>query len=205
MTTPNAETAELRFDSTTGLIPAIVQDARSGRVLMLGYMNPEALERTRETGLVTFFSRERGRLWTKGETSGNTLELVEIRPDCDRDALLIRAIPHGPTCHTGQVSCFGDPDRFALGEVVGELFDVIEERKEKRPEGSYTVGLLDQGVPKIALKVTEEAVELGLEAVRGHERAPEEAADLLYHVLVLLSALDRTPQDVAEVLRARRR
>lgn len=194
-----------RFDSETGLVPAVVQDARSGRVLMLGYMNREALERTRETGRVTFFSRERGRLWTKGETSGNTLECVEVRADCDADALLVRAIPHGPTCHTGQVSCFGEPAAAMLGEVVGDLFRVIEQRKATRPEGSYTARLFEGGVPAIAQKVDEEAAELVAEAVGGGARPVEEASDLLYHVLVLLAALGHTPEDVARELRARRR
>lgn len=206
MTKMNAEGGPSpRFDSETGLIPAIVQDANSGRVLMLGYMSPEALEKTRETGLVTFFSRERGRLWTKGETSGNTLELVEVRADCDGDALLVRAIPHGPTCHTGQTSCFGDAETVPLGEVLAELFRVIEARKAERPEDSYTARLLDAGLPEIGRKVAEEAVEVAMEAAGGGARAVEESADLLYHLLVLLSALEREPGEVAHVLRARRR
>ena len=195
----------LRFDPDSGLLPVVVQDARTGRVLMLGYMSREALEKTRETGRVTFFSRERGRLWTKGETSGNTLELVEIRADCDADALLVRAIPHGPTCHTGQTSCFGETDAPDLGEVLGDLFRVIEARKAERPEGSYTARLLGEGVTAIGRKVTEEAAELTIEAVSGGPRPVEEAADLVYHVLVLLSALGRTPEEVARELRARRR
>lgn len=205
MTDPQASADALRFDPASGLLPAVVQDARSGRVLMLGYMNREALERTRETGRVTFFSRERGRLWAKGETSGNTLELVELRADCDADALLVRAIPHGPTCHTGQTSCFGDTDAPDLGEALGELFRVIEERKKARPEGSYTARLLDEGLPAIGRKVAEEAAELTIEALSGGARPVEEAADLLYHVLVLLAALGRTPEEVARELRARRR
>lgn len=195
---------DLQFDSATGLIPAVVQDARSGRVLMLGYMNHDALEKTRETGRVTFHSRERGALWRKGETSGHTLELVELRPDCDGDALLVRAIAHGPTCHTGAVSCFGEPELATLGEALDELFDLIEERKMERPHGSYTVKLLDEGVPAIARKVAEEALELALEAV-GNGRVVEETADLLYHTLVLLASLGNTPEEVATSLRARRR
>lgn len=186
------------------LVPAIVQDARSGRVLMLGHMNREALERTRETGQVTFFSRERGRLWTKGETSGHTLALVEIRSDCDDDAVLVRVIPHGPTCHTGQISCFGDPAGWTLGEVLGEVYNVIEDRKARQPAGSYTAELFREGVPRIARKVAEESFELCLEAVTAGDRVADEAADLLYHVLVLLSALGRTPEDVARVLAGRR-
>lgn len=194
----------LRFDPSTGLVPAVVQDARSGRVLMLGYMNAEALARTQETGRVTFFSRERRQLWTKGETSGHSLALVELRADCDADAVLVRVSAGGPTCHTGHISCFGDPAVFALGEVLGELYDVIEDRKARLPADSYTADLLRGGIPGVARKVAEEAVELCLEAVTGGPRTAEEAADLLYHTLVLLSALGRTPEDVARVLAARR-
>ncbi len=197
--------AEARLDSDTGLLPAIVQDARSGRVLMLGYMDREALQATRATGRVTFYSRSRKRLWTKGETSGHWLEAVEVRLDCDADALLVRAVPHGPTCHTGAASCFGEPERATLGEALGELFDVIEERNRVRPKGSYTAGLLEAGVAAVARKVAEEAVELALEAVGGGQRATEEAADLLYHVLVLLLAVGETPEAVAGTLMARRR
>lgn len=197
--------ADLRFDPATGLVPAIVQDARSGRVLMLGYMDDEALERTRETGRVTFYSRARRTLWTKGETSRNWLQLVEVRRDCDGDALLVRAIAHGPTCHTGAVSCFGEPQQASLGEVLGELYDVIGDRAVERPDGSYTVELLEAGTPRIAWKVVEEAVELALEAVQVRERADEEAADLLYHTLVLLSAMGVTLERLAGVLAGRRR
>ena len=202
---PVPEAADLRFDPTTGLLPAVVQDARSGRVLMLGYMNREALERTRASGLVTFYSRTRNRLWTKGETSGHTLRCLEVLADCDGDALLVRAIPAGPACHTGRASCFEEPARWTLGEVLGELADTIERRKAERPAGSYTARLLDAGLREVAKKVAEEAAETAVEAVSGGERLPEEAADLLYHLLVLLSARDRTPEDVAAVLRSRRR
>ena len=195
----------MRFDSDTGLIPAIVQDARSGRVLMLGYMNREALDRTLQSGRVTFFSRSREKLWVKGETSGNWLEPVELRADCDGDALLVRAVAHGPTCHTGSVSCFGESDAPPLGEVMGELYDLIEGRKRDKPEGSYTTKLLAGGKQAVARKVAEEAVELALEAVDSGDRAHEEAADLLYHVLVLLSALETSPEDVAATLVGRRR
>ncbi len=205
MTSADAMSSDLRFDSATGLVPAVVQHARSGRVLMLGYMNEEALEKTRTTGRVTFFSRERQTLWTKGETSGNWLELVEIRPDCDRDALLVRAIAHGPACHTGAASCFGEPERMALGEVLGELFDVIEDRARELPEGSYTAQLFEAGTARIAEKVTEEATELAIDAVGSEGRAAEEAADLLYHTLVLLSAVGVTPEKVGAVLLGRRR
>lgn len=195
----------LRLDSESDLVPAIVQNVRSGRVLMLGYMNAEALRRTRETGRVTFYSRSRQRLWTKGETSGNWLELVELLPDCDGDALLVRARAHGPTCHTGSDSCFAEPETIALGEVLGDLSDLIEVRRRRRPEGSYTVALLQAGTGRIAQKVAEEAVELALEAVAGGDRLAEEAADLLYHLLLLLAAADRKPEAVAAILRERRR
>lgn len=196
---------EPRFDEATGLIPAIVQDPRSGRVLMLGYMNEEALRLTRTSGRVTFFSRSRGQLWTKGESSGNWLELVELRADCDGDTLLVLAIPHGPTCHTGQVSCFGEPERAALGQVLADLSNVIESRKRERPQGSYTASLFEDGTARIARKVGEEALELGLELVSDGNRIVEEAADLLFHVLVLLAAADRTPDAVAAALLRRRR
>jgi phosphoribosyl-ATP pyrophosphohydrolase/phosphoribosyl-AMP cyclohydrolase len=204
MTELDFDTAELHFDAETGLIPAIVQDARSGRILMLGYMNQEALDRTIADSRVTFFSRSRNMLWRKGETSGNWLELRDVRTDCDRDALLIRATAHGPTCHTGAVSCFGEPETPNLGEVLGELFDVIEKRKSLRPPGSYTARLFDGGNSAISRKVAEEAMELALEAVQDGDRAAEETADLLYHTLVLLSALDVSPETVATTLVKRR-
>ena len=205
MTSIGPGSTDLRFDPATGLIPAVVQDARSGRVLMLGYMNHEALERTLETGRVTFHSRRRDALWTKGETSGNRLNLVELRPDCDGDALLVRAIARGPTCHTGAVSCFGEPDRLTLGEVVGELFDVIRDRTTERPRGSYTARLAEAGTARIAQKVVEEAAELALEAVQAGVTVDEESADLVYHMLVLMSELGVTPEQVAACLAARRR
>lgn len=195
----------LNLDPETGLVPVIVQHWRSGRVLMLGHMDSEALERTYATGRVTFYSRSRRALWTKGETSGHWLQLVEARPDCNADALLVRAAPNGPTCHTGQTSCFGEPARVSIGEVAGELFDLIESRKRERPDGSYTTDLLARGIPRIAQKVAEEAVELSLAAASGEGSATEEAADLLYHALVLLSAIGATPEDVAATLRSRRR
>lgn len=196
---------KLSFDPETGLIPAIVQDERTGAVLMLGYMSREALAQTRASGRVTFFSRRRQRLWTKGETSGNWLELVDIRPDCDSDALLVRAKPHGPTCHLGRPSCFEVPDRRVLGEVLAELFEVIEQRKRERPEGSYTAELFEAGGSRISQKVVEEAAELALEAATAGDRVAEEAADLFYHTLVLLSASEVTAEQVAVALKARQR
>ena len=160
-----------------GLIPAIIQDARTLRVLMLGYMNREAYEKSLSEGRVTFYSRTRRRLWTKGETSGNYLDIVSVTADCDNDTLLIRAIPHGPTCHTG-----------AEG-FIRYLQGVIQRRHAEMPEGSYTSKLFDRGVNKIAQKVGEEAVETVIEAVAGNREAMVyEASDLIYHLLVLLEA-----------------
>jgi phosphoribosyl-ATP pyrophosphohydrolase/phosphoribosyl-AMP cyclohydrolase len=176
-----------------GLIPAIVQHARSGEVLMLGYMNEDALRRTVETGLVTFWSRSRQALWQKGETSGNTLRLVEIRQDCDGDALLVLAEPAGPTCHTGQPSCFhqtldGAPaGRMPAGVILTELADVVAQRNAERPPESYTTKLFIGGVDRIAKKVGEEATEVIIAAKNGsHTELSWEVADLLYHSLVLL-------------------
>lgn len=205
MTEPTDALDGLVFDPETGLIPAIVQDAASGRVLMLGYMNHESLARTRETGSVTFFSRRRQSLWTKGETSGNWLETVEIRPDCDGDTLLVLAIPHGPTCHTGSISCFGESETITPGIVLDDLARVIEDRKRERPEASYTAELFDAGTSVIARKVAEEALEIALEAATGGARVSDEAADLLYHLIVLLSAHELALEDAARVLRQRHR
>lgn len=199
----------MRFDEK-GLVPAIVQHARSGEVLMLGYMNEEALRRTIETGLVTFWSRSRGELWQKGATSGNTLRLCALRQDCDGDALLVLAEPAGPTCHTGAPSCFhitldGAPagERVPSSSILTRLADVIAERAAERPEGSYTTKLLDGGVDRIGKKIGEEAAEVIIAAKNG---APAELtwelADLLYHSLVLL-AQQGVPLDAvwAELLR----
>ncbi|HVC87750.1 MAG TPA: bifunctional phosphoribosyl-AMP cyclohydrolase/phosphoribosyl-ATP diphosphatase HisIE [Gaiellaceae bacterium] len=160
------------------LRPAIVQDAATGRVLMLAFMDDEAERLTRQTGEAWFWSRSRGQLWRKGETSGNTLAVVELRDDCDGDALLLRVTPAGPTCHTGSVSCFAPA-----------LWRTIAERAAKRPAGSYTTELLDAGVGAIARKVGEEAVEVAVAALdENDERVVEEAADLVYHLYVLLAA-----------------
>lgn len=171
------------------LIPGVVQDDRTGQVLMVGYLNDESLRLTRETGFVHFFSRSRQELWKKGETSGNTLSVVSIGEDCDGDAMLIRAIPAGPTCHTGSVSCFGEASSFG---TLARLQKTILSRRQLRPEGSYTVSLLEGGVDAIGRKVVEEAVEV-LIAAKDHskggpgERVSEEAADLVYHLTVLLA------------------
>lgn len=175
----------LAWAKQDGLLPAIVQDADSLRVLMLGYMSREALAATLASGQVTFFSRRRQRLWVKGETSGNTLQLVSVEADCDRDSLLVRARPQGPTCHKGTISCFAD----APGDVVAELDAVIAQRKAEASEASYTRKLFDAGIARIAQKVGEEGVETALAAVTADDDALRgEAADLVYHLLVLLQA-----------------
>lgn len=209
----------------TGLVPAVVQDVRSGRVRMLAYMNREALARTRETGRVTFWSRSREELWEKGESSGNWLEARAIELDCDGDTLLVRAVPHGPTCHTGRESCFDtrtlwradgnspgsdeearatDAGGGKLGEILDELLAVVEDRDRQRPEGSYTVELLEAGPETAGRKVAEEALEVALAAASEPERADEESADLLYHLLVLWRTLGLDAGEVARVLRGRR-
>ncbi len=168
-----------------GLLPAVVQDARTGKVLMLGYMNAAALEQTRSTGLVTFFSRSKQRLWTKGESSGHWLHMKAILLDCDRDALLIKAEPNGPVCHTGADTCWKEPNDLA-GFLV-ELETIIRSRRVSAPEESYTARLFAAGTAKIAQKVGEEAVETVIEALGTDlDRLRNETADLLYHLLVLL-------------------
>ena len=194
---------EIRFDRTTGLVPAVVQDAGTGQVLMLGYMNRESLERTKTTGRVTFWSRSKQRLWEKGETSGNTLRFVSATPDCDKDALLVRANPLGPTCHTGSVSCFGPEESTASG-ILGRLERTIAERKEEMPSGSYTTDLFKSGTARIAQKVGEEGVETVIAALGDDgKRLLEESADLVYHLIVLLHQKEKTLGDVLEILRGR--
>jgi len=176
------------WQKTGGLLPAIVQDADTGRVLMLGYMNREALEKTQASGHVTFFSRSKQRLWTKGETSGNRLELVGLQLDCDRDTLLVQAIPHGPACHLGTGTCWGDEVHPPAG-FLAELERVIESRSGADPDSSYTARLLAKGIKRCAQKVGEEGVEVALAATAGdREELIEESADLLYHLLVVLNA-----------------
>ena len=169
-----------------GLVPAIVQDQNTLQVLMLGYMDAEALAKTQETGLVTFWSRSQGKIWTKGETSGNYLHLVSLAVDCDKDTLLVRAIPDGPTCHTGSKTCWGDAVPESQG-FIRELEAVVKGRHEQMPEKSYTTSLFKAGTPRMAQKVGEEAVETVIEAVKGDdERMIYEASNLIYHPLVLL-------------------
>lgn len=184
-----------------GLLPVIVQDSVTLRVLMLGYMNREAFEKTRATGLVTFFSRTRGTLWTKGETSGNHLQVVEMYPDCDMDTLLVKAIPTGPTCHRGTTACFDTP---AEDGFIRSLSALIERRHREMPENSYTTRLFIKGVKKIAQKVGEEAIEAGIEAVDGNRsRFVYEASDLMYHYLVLLEQMGVTLPEIERELRQR--
>nr|WP_295375925.1 bifunctional phosphoribosyl-AMP cyclohydrolase/phosphoribosyl-ATP diphosphatase HisIE [Pseudoxanthomonas sp.] len=183
-----------------GLLPAVVQDAATLRVLMLGYMNREALDATLASGKVTFYSRSKRRLWTKGESSGHVLELRAIETDCDSDTLLIRAVPHGPTCHLQRTSCFAD----APGSFLAELDALIARRERERPAGSYTTRLFEEGVRRIAQKVGEEGVETALAAVAQDETALlGESADLLYHLLVLLRSRGLGLAEVEALLAAR--
>lgn len=202
------------WDKGGGLLPAIVQDALDGRVLMLGYMNAEALKATVEHGKVTFWSRSRDTLWTKGETSGNHLNFVDAALDCDRDTLLVRARPAGPTCHRNLDTCFdAAPEDGTEGAAAGprpdlaflaDLERVIRARDLARPEGSYTTELLEDGVKRIAQKVGEEGVETALAAAAGdREELLEEASDLVYHLLVLLRSRQLDLVDLVDALRAR--
>jgi len=193
----------LDFEKDGGLMPAIVQHADNGAVLMLGYMNREALAETLRHRRVVFFSRSKRRLWEKGETSGHALELVDVCADCDRDALLVTALPKGPTCHLGTASCFADGPASALG-FLDELEKVIGERLEKRTEGSYTAKLLESGKTRMAQKIGEEGLEVALASVaEGDERVLAEVADLLYHVMVMLKARGLRLAGVVEELRSR--
>lgn len=191
----------LAWDKQGGLLPAIVQDAATLRVLMLGYMDREALAASLASGKVTFFSRSKGRLWTKGESSGHVLELVSIEADCDNDTLLVQAHPRGPTCHLQRASCFPT----APADGLAELDALIAQRERERPQGSYTTKLFEDGVRRIAQKVGEEGVETALAAVAQDEDALlGEAADLLYHLTVLLRARGLSLEDARRVLATRR-
>ncbi len=186
-----------------GIIPVIIQDSRTGRVLMLGFMNPEALEKTRKEGKVTFFSRTRNRLWTKGEESGNFLNVEQILEDCDNDTLLIKARPEGPVCHTGSDTCFDEMNHLG-SDFLSELQELISRRKEEMPENSYTARLFRAGINKIAQKVGEEAVELVIESKDSDDHLfLNEAADLVYHLMVLLAARGFEIKDVAALLEQR--
>ena len=192
------------FEKMGGLVPAIIQDARTKNVLMLGFMNREAYEKTLSSGLVTFWSRTRKCLWTKGETSGNVLRLVSIKSDCDNDTLLVRAEPAGPVCHTGTDTCWGETNETDDLAFLSELQDFIEQRREQMPEGSYTTRLFTDGTKRIAQKVGEEALEAVIEATSGtDEKFVYEASDMLYHLLVLLTDKGLRIDDLARELRRR--
>jgi phosphoribosyl-AMP cyclohydrolase / phosphoribosyl-ATP pyrophosphohydrolase len=197
---------ELNIDfskSPDGLVPAIIQDANTAKVLMLGYMNAESLTKTKETGLVTFFSRSRREIWTKGETSGNFLKLQEIRVDCDHDTLLVKAIPVGPVCHTGADTCFEEANQTSQDFLL-YLENLINDRKLHPVEGSYTNKLFAKGINKVAQKVGEEAVELVIEAKDDNDDLfLNEAADLVYHLFVLLAAKNKRLDQVVDILRER--
>jgi phosphoribosyl-AMP cyclohydrolase / phosphoribosyl-ATP pyrophosphohydrolase len=193
--------SKLQFEKLDGLVPCIVQDSITEKVLMLGFMNSEALEKTIAEKRVTFFSRSKKRLWTKGETSGNFLELVSILQDCDRDTLLIKANPKGPACHTGADTCFNESNS---AFTISTLEKIIADRKKHPKKGSYTNSLFDAGINKVAQKVGEEAVELVIEAKdHNKELFLNEAADLMFHYLVLLQAKNYSLKDVADVLEKR--
>ena len=194
----------INFEKGGGLVPAIIQDAKSRQVLMLGYMNQEALDKTLATGLVTFYSRSRQTLWTKGETSRNHLKLVDIKTDCDNDTLLVRAIPTGPVCHTGTDTCWGESNDHNPLLFLTELQDFIEKRHEEMPEGSYTTSLFRDGLNRMAQKVGEEALELVIEATNGsNERLVYEGSDMLYHLIVLLTSKGLRIEDLAKELQQR--
>ena len=203
LTIENCTLDELEWDKQDGLLPAIVQDATTLRVLMLGYMDREALLLTLQTCKATFYSRSRAKLWTKGETSGNTLGVVSVAADCDRDTLLVLAHPRGPTCHLGTPSCFSP---HAASSMIGELDALVAARARERPEDSYTTKLLDSGIARIAQKVGEEGVEVALAAVTGDDaQLLGEGADLIYHLIVLLRARGLSVRDVEAVLEQRHR
>ena len=194
---------KLDFEKMGGLIPAIVQDNNTSKVLMLGFMNPEAYDETVSTGKVTFFSRTKNRLWMKGESSGNTLQVVSITADCDNDTLLIKAIPAGPVCHTGADTCFGEKNVEDI-MFLKYLQNFIERRRQEMPEGSYTTTLFQKGVNRMAQKVGEEAVETVIEATNGTEDGfIYEASDLVYHLIVLLTSKGLRLEDLARELKKR--
>ena len=203
LTIENCTLDELEWDKQDGLLPAIVQDATTLRVLMLGYMDREALRLTLQTRNATFYSRSRAKLWTKGETSGNSLGVVSVAADCDRDTLLVLAHPRGPTCHLGTPSCFS---AHTASSMIGELDALVAARARERPEDSYTTKLLDSGIARIAQKVGEEGVEVALAAVTGDDaQLLGEGADLIYHLIVLLRARGLSVRDVEAVLEQRHR
>ena len=191
------------FEKMGGLVPAIIQDADTAKVLMLGFMNREAYDKTMETGKVTFYSRTRQRLWTKGEESGNFLHLVSVSVECDQDTLLIQVHPEGPVCHTGTDTCWGEKNERPV-LFFQELQDFIRTRHKEMPEGSYTTSLFRSGVNKMAQKVGEEAVETVIEACNGtDDRLIYESADLMYHLIVLLTSKGYGIEDIARELKER--
>lgn len=197
------QVSQIDFNKNEGLVPAIVQDAQTGKVLMLGYMDEAALEQTLATRKVTFFSRSKQRLWTKGETSGNYLNLVSVSPDCDHDALLVKVNPVGPTCHTGSDTCWEEENQNDL-QFLNYLAEVIRERKQKSPDESYVASLFAKGINKVAQKVGEEAVEVVIEAKDDNENLfLNESADLLFHYMILLEAKGYSLSDVIKILKSR--
>lgn len=195
---------DIDFEKSGGLVPAIIQDADTKTVLMLGYMNKEAYEKTVATGLVTFYSRSRKCLWTKGETSNNFLHLVDIKVDCDNDTLLVKVRPDGPTCHKGTDTCWGEENEKSPLLFLAELSDFIEKRHQEMPEGSYTTSLFRDGLNRMAQKVGEEALELVIEATNGtNDRLIYEGSDMLYHLIVLLTHKGLRIEDMAAELRER--
>lgn len=195
---------EIDFEKLGGLVPAIIQDATTKNVLMLGFMNEQAYHKTIETGKVTFWSRTRNCLWTKGETSGNFLNLVSIQNDCDNDTLLVKVNPIGPTCHKGTDTCWGETNEANSLLFLTELQDFIEKRHQEMPEGSYTTKLFKDGVNKMAQKVGEEALETVIEATNGtNEKLIYEASDMMYHLIVLLTSKGLRIEDIAQELHKR--
>jgi phosphoribosyl-ATP pyrophosphohydrolase/phosphoribosyl-AMP cyclohydrolase len=193
----------LDFQKMGGLVPAIIQDEGTSKVLMLGFMNEEALEKTLATGKVTFFSRSKNRLWTKGEESGNFLNLVSITPDCDNDTLLVKDHPSGPVCHTGNDTCWGEINQGDFS-FINYLQNFIKKRYQEMPEGSYTTSLFKSGVNRMAQKVGEEAVETVIEAVNGTDEGfIYEASDLIYHLIVLLTSKGYSLDDIGKELKRR--
>ncbi len=194
---------KLDFDKLNGLVPAIIQDNETNKVLMLGFMNEEAFEKTKTTGKVTFFSRTKNRLWTKGEESGNFLYVVNIIEDCDKDTLLIKVNPAGPVCHTGEDTCFGEKNKEDI-MFLKYLQDFIDKRRHEMPENSYTTSLFNRGINRIAQKVGEEAVETVIEATNGSDDALlYEASDLIYHLIVLLTYKGYRIEDLSKELQKR--
>lgn len=199
----NDQITNIDFDKTQGLVPAVIQDAKTKNVLMLGYMDEAAIAKTQSTGKVTFFSRSKKRLWTKGEESGNFLELVDMKVDCDNDTLLVQTNPIGPTCHKGTDTCWGEENTPNFS-FLSKLESVIKDRYENRDQKSYTSSLFDKGINKVAQKVGEEAVEVVIEAKDDNtELFLNESADLLYHFMILLRAKGFNLEDVVKTLEKR--